>query len=32
VPTTVDRFGPWLYAVNSQSPFTVVRVLWWGQW
>ena len=32
VPTTVDRFGPWLYAVNSQPPFTVVRVLWWGQW
>jgi len=32
VPTTVDRFGPWLYAVNSQPPYAVVRVSWWGQW
>ncbi len=32
VPTTVDRFGPWLYAVNSQPPYTVVRVSWWKQW
>lgn len=30
VPTTVARFGPWLYAVNSQTP-TIVRVWRWGQ-
>ncbi len=32
VPTTIDRFGPWLYAVNSQTPYAVVRVPWWGRW
>jgi len=32
VPTTVDRFGPWLYAVNSQPPYAIVRVPWWGKW
>src|SRR3954447_12264992 len=34
VPTTIDRFGPWLYAVNARflpaptpsDPYTVVRV------
>jgi hypothetical protein len=34
VPTTIDRFGPWLYAVNARfstpptptTPYTVVRV------
>ena len=30
VPTTVARFGPWLYAVNSQAPYTIVRVLRWN--
>jgi hypothetical protein len=29
VPTTIARFGPWLYAVNSQVPYTIVRVLRW---
>jgi len=29
VPTTIARFGPWLYAVNSQAPYTIVRVLRW---
>lgn len=32
VPTTVARFGPWLYAVNSQTPYTIVRVSLWGTW
>lgn len=31
LPTTVARFGPWLYAVNSQTPYTIVRVWRWGQ-
>ena len=30
VPTTAARFGPWLYAVNSQAPYTIVRVPRWG--
>jgi outer membrane protein assembly factor BamB len=30
VPTTAARFGPWLYAVNSQAPYTIVRVLRWS--
>ena len=30
VPTTAARFGPWLYAVNSQAPYTIVRVLRWN--
>ena len=30
VPTTVARFGPWLYAVNSQAPYTIVRVSRWN--
>ena len=29
VPTTIARFGPWLYAVNSQAPYTIVRVWPW---
>ncbi len=29
VPTTIARFGPWLYAVNSQPPYTIVRVSRW---
>ena len=29
VPTTIARFGPWLYAVNSQTPYTIVRVSRW---
>ena len=30
VPTTAARFGPWLYAVNSQAPYTIVRVPRWS--
>jgi sugar lactone lactonase YvrE len=30
VPTTIARFGPWLYAVNSQVPYTIVRVPRWS--
>ena len=30
VPTPIARFGPWLYAVNSQAPYTIVRVLRWN--
>jgi hypothetical protein len=34
VPTTIDRFGPWLYAVNARflasptpnDPYNVIRV------
>ena len=29
VPTTIARFGPWLYAVNSQAPYSIVRVPFW---
>ena len=29
VPTTIARFGQWLYAVNSQPPYTIVRVSRW---
>ncbi len=32
VPTTVARFGPWLYAINSQIPSTIVRVSRWRRW
>ena len=32
VPTTIARFGPWLYAVNSQTPYTIVRVSRWRRW
>jgi outer membrane protein assembly factor BamB len=32
VPTTIARFGPWLYAVNSQAPYTIVRVWPWKRW
>ena len=32
VPTTIARFGPWLYAVNSQTPYTIVSVSRWRRW
>jgi sugar lactone lactonase YvrE len=32
VPTTIARFGPWLYAINSQAPYTIVRVSRWRWW